>query len=158
MRKEPELYSQTAARKLELFRDGIVGKMGEDRSPAEIFNTLRETKQGLQKIVFSKIPNAQEMESINLLNGVSKTINQTIKDPDVFGMVGSALAEHDEMLSKYYGSISPGKPTEFQKAFMKRVGNGPNTKWQFDANKVERVLKTSGKMQGQDKLNLLDNY
>lgn len=160
MRKEPELYSANAARKLEIQRDGIVNGMKEDDTPSAIFKSMREVKQELQGLVFSKIPTSQEAESINLINGVSKKINGILKDPEVFGFAGSSLAAHDEMLSGYYKYISPNarKPTEFQKAFMAKTGQGPNTRWEFDPKKVERVLKTQETITGQQKVNLLNGY
>lgn len=160
MRKEPELYSQTAARKLEIQRDGIVNGMKHDDTPAQIFQSLKEVKQELQSHVFSKIPTSQEAASINVINDISKGVNKVLKDPDVFGFAGSALAAHDEMLSNYYKYIPPNarKATDFQKAFMAKDGSGPNTKWSFDPKKVEKVLKNQETITGQQKLKLLDGY
>lgn len=160
MRSEPELYSGTAARKLEIQRDGIVNGMKHDDDPSTIFQSLKETKQKLKEMVFSKIPTSQEVESMNLINKIGSDINSKLKDPDIFGHVGSSYAAHDEMLSDYYKYISPkaSKPTDFQKAFMAKSGQGPNTRWEFDPKKVERILKTQETVTGQQKLNLLDGY
>lgn len=161
MRNEPEIYSGTAARKLELFRDGLTGKITNESAPIDVFNTLRETKQGLQKIVFSKIPTSQEAESINILNGLSKDINGILKDPEIFGAAGSALAEHDSVLSKYYKYVDPnaGKlKTPFEKSFMTVTGNGPNAKKIIDPKKLELAFKTKETVRGAEKMRLLDEY
>lgn len=160
MRAEPELHSGTAARKLELFHEGLTKKITSESTAGQIFDSLRETKQGLQDIVFSKIPSAQEIGSINMINGIQKSINAVLHDSAIFGEAGSALAAHDSTLSKFYKFISPSKRsgTEFQKAFMTKVGDGPNTRWEFDSRKIERAFKTGETITGQKKLALLDEY
>lgn len=161
MRNEPELYSGSAARKLELLKSGLEGKITSETAPIDVFNTLRETKQQLQKVVFSKIPTTQEAESINLLNGLQKDINGMLHNPEVFGAAGQALAEHDDILSKYYKYVNPqgGKlKTPFEKAFMTVTGDGPNAKKIIDPKKLELAFKSKETIKGSEKMRLLDNY
>lgn len=161
MRDEPELYSGGAARKIELYRDGLVNKLGKDMDdPAAIFSRLKDLKQELNSKVFGKIPTSAEEASIKLMQNVSAKINSTLKDPDIFGHAGASLAAHDEMLSKYYKFVPPGsKATDFTKAFMKKTIRGGNkASWEFDPTKVERVLKTGGTITGEAKMNLLNEY
>lgn len=159
MRSEPELYSPAAARRLELIRDGLVRDVTDEATTLDKFNKLRDAKKQLQDIVFSKVPSAQETESIGLLNKLRGGINDTLKNPEVFGFAGSSLASHDEALSKFYKFIPPsGKMTEFQKNFMRRVGQGPNSKWEFDQKKVETAFKQGNTLRGQEKMALLDEF
>jgi hypothetical protein len=133
MRREPELYSSNVARKLELQRDAILRKIEIDSKPIDLFNSLREAKQMIQDMVYSKVPTTQELASKQLLDSVQKSINQNLKNPEIFGAAGEALAQHDEMLSQLYQFMPPvgKKPTEFQKAFMVKEGMGPRARWGF---------------------------
>lgn len=159
MRGEPELFSPAAARKLELQRNSLMAGVDEDLSPLRVFNDLRQTKQELQKIVFSKIPTSQEMESIKVLDGIQKSLNSTLHNPDVFGFAGSSLAAHDEMLSQYYKFMAAGKKlTPFQKAFGDLTGSGPNARWQFSPQKVERIFRTQEGVNGAQKMGLLNQF
>lgn len=161
MRNEPEIYAQNLARKLELQRDGLIRRINPESPLADTFQALRETKQKIQETTNMKAAaTSQERDSMALLDQVQRKINAGLKDPNIFGEAGSALAGHDEILSEHYKFISPkvNKPTEFQKAFMSKTGSGQGMKWQIDPVKVERALKTSETLTGQKKIDLLNQY
>lgn len=157
MRAEPELFDPRSARILELQRDGIVNRMGKETTPAQILGRLKEVKQNLDSIVYDKMSPAAATAR-DLIDEVNGTIRSAIHNPDTFGLAGSAQSAHDTMLSKLYGFVSPNvrKPTEFQKAFMKKTGYGPKAQWAFDRGKVEAVIKSSEKDPG--KFQMLDDY
>lgn len=160
MRKEPELYSSSVARELELFHDGLTKKVTNESLPGQILNDLRETKQRFQDIAYSAVKSASETKSKALVDDLQKAFNSVLHNPEIFGAAGSALASHDSILSKFYKFISPKMRggTEFQKAFMTKVGEGPGMRWEFDAKKVERAFKSGDKIIGEKKLQLLNDY
>ena len=163
MRAEPALFAPAASRKLELFASDFAKKVTDNITPENIFNEMRALKQNIQnKIVFSKTPSIQEIESIAVIDGVQKKINQALHNPQIFGDAGARLAQHDSLLTKLYQFV-PSKDkkkagTEFQKAFMSKIGSGPSTRWEFDSKKVELAFKRAETLGGEKKLRLLDEY
>lgn len=162
MKGRPAVYSQSAAAKLEDLRDDIVGAM-KNKDPLDVFNKLKESKQKLGKMVFTKIPTEQTEDTLNALRPVSAMVNETIKNPDIFGHVGASLAAHDEVMSKYFDFIAPGAKsargaTDFQKAFGSFTGKGQKATWAFDPKKVEIVFKRGNTIQGQQQMAMLDEY
>lgn len=190
IRSEPELYDQAYARELELQRDGLkkllpkadeqitkpkeyneftgvetpeeIVKFAEPAPNIDIYNKIRETKQALAASEFkSKTPGLKETNSIQEISAARKAIDSIIKDPEVFGELGTRLAEHDDFLHNLYKFIAPsGKPaTELQKAFMVKTGTGIKASWKFDPKKVENVIKKSElHIDAQNKMKLLDDY
>lgn len=162
MRAEPEIYSQNAAAKLDRLRMRIVGELKTsvgEKDPLAAFNALRSAKQDLGDMVFTKVPNETTKDTVEILKGVSSLINDTIKDPMIFGDAGSRLAEHDDMMHSLYEFISPSsKLTKFQKDFGSNVGSGYKQKWSFDPKKVDQVFKQHNTIGGQQKMEMLDRF
>lgn len=162
MRAEPEVYSQNAARKLERLRIRIADQMKEsvaNKDPLAAFNILRDTKKELGEMVFTKVPTEQTRDTVEALKGVSGLVNDTLKNPEIFGDAGARLAEHDDVMSKMYKFISPSnKATDFQKAFGSFEGQGYTKRWAFDPKKIERVFKQSETIGGQQKMDMLDAF
>ncbi len=162
MESRPALYQASAVAKLQDLRDELVNGLKKE-DPLSIFNALRDAKQRLGKMVFTKLPTETAEETTNVLRGVSSKVNDTIKDPDIFGHAGASLAAHDEMLSKYFDFIAPGAKstrgaTEFQKTFGSFTGKGVKAKWAIDPKKVELVFKRGNTISGQQQMALLDGY
>jgi hypothetical protein len=159
MKREPHLYAPGPMRELELIRQGIVNKMGKDKSPSQIMDRLIEARQAMDNIVFDKM-SASATKSRDVIEGIRGKFRDTLHDPDVFGLAGAAQSSHDDVLSKLYKFVSPKvrRPTEFQKLFMSKTGYGPNMRWEFDASKVERALKQADTVKGRRATELLDEY
>lgn len=149
IKSNPHIYHQGPGAQLELQRLGIVNAMGEDLAPAQIMKRLQEAKQNLQKIGYDA-GSASAAESRTLIKGITNDFRDVLHNPDVFGLAGSAQAEHDNMLHNIYQFISPNarKTTEFQKAFMKKTGSGDSAKWVFDNKKMKSFLKNYGTPEG----------
>lgn len=151
----PQLYQQSAIAKLEDLHQELSQKLVES-SPLETFEALRDAKQRLGKMAFTKLPTETTEDTVNLLKGVTSQANNVLKDPDIFGHAGASLAAHDDMLSQYYQFIKPGRGmTDFQKTFGKLDGRG---RWAFDPKKVELVFKRGNTLTGQDQMRALDSY
>lgn len=159
MKARPAIFSPSSAAKLEDLKDELVKSIKANKDTLSDFNSLKDAKQRLGKMVFTKIPTETTEDTINALRPVSSLVNDTLKNPEVFGDVGSRLSDHDDMMSKFYEFISPNKrPTEFQKAFGSMTGRGGNAKWEFDPKKIETVFKRGNTLQGQQKMELLDRF
>lgn len=162
MESKPAIYSSNAAAKAEDLRLDIVKSLKTDKTPQDMFNTLLDAKQRMGKMVFTKIPTETTEDTINALLPVSKLLNDTLKNPDIFGHAGAALAAHDELLSRHYDFISPtaNKLTDFQKAFGSKVGNGTKARWQFDPKKIEGYLKKQmpGNITGEMQSKMLNDF
>ncbi len=159
IKSEPHIYAQGPGRELELHRLGLVENLAKDKTPAQIMDRLTTLKQSLQNIVYDKM-SAASSKARDVIEGISGQVRDVLHNPDIFGVAGASQAAHDSMLSDLYQFVSPNarRPTEFQKIFMKRLGSGPKARWDFDAGKVERVLKNSAEPKGQRSIDLLDQY
>lgn len=160
MRNEPERYSKAVVKDAE-----DVLKLAQ-KSPTfdskDAFNFLREAKQKLNDIVYetSGFAPREERKAVEVIDGLRRTLNDGLKNPEVFGDVGARLAEHDDKLSKLYSFVSPSArsgrgATDFQKTFGNFVMKGGKSTWEFDQRKLERVFKRAD---NQKEMNLLHDF
>lgn len=156
MEKNPGLYSPQAIAKLDQWQTQITNNLSRD--PAEIFNTLKEVKQGLGNWGYG-IMDPTKGDTKNVLTGLSNMISDRLKDPDIFGFVGSSYEAHDSVLKDLYQFVAPtGKPTQRLSGLMTNVGTKTKPDWTFDSTKIGRMFKTAESTSGSEKIKALNEY
>lgn len=157
MKKNPGLFNTQAVAKLNQWHSQLTNNL-ESQDLADRFNVLKDVKQGLGNWGHG-ILDATKGDTKQVLTGLSSFISDKLKDPDIFGFVGSNYAKHDEMLHDVYQFIHPnGKPTQRLSGLMTNVGTRTKPNFQFDSTKVGRMFKSSESTGGQAKLEALNDY
>lgn len=153
------VYMPSVAKHLQGIRDALVGGIAKDDTPAKVIQRLLDARSELGKIAYDKTT-AAGTESRKLVDDIYQAIRGTVQDSNLFGPAGAAQAKHDEMLHQIYNYISPNprKTTEFQKAFMKKVGQGDRQRWVFDPKKMRSFLKNSELPEFQRHAELLNSF
>lgn len=157
MDNNPGLFSPNASAKLNQWHSQITNNLGES-SMADRFNLLKDVKQGLGNWGYG-IMDVTKGDTRNVLTGLSKSISDKLKNPDIFGFVGSSYEAHDNMLKQVYDFIGPnGKPTQRLSGLMSNVGSKAKPRFEFDSAKVARAFKQADTLTGQTKLENLNSY
>lgn len=143
IKSNPGLYDQNAAAKLDKFHTQLVEGLKEGNDPADIFNRTREVQQKISSWGQGVVANTQTADTKALLNGIAGKMNEYLKNPDVFGVVGSNLAEHNQMLQKVYEFTPPfGKKSNFTTDWMTNAGTRTAPRLEIDPKKVARIFKS----------------
>lgn len=158
MKNNPGLYNPGAEAKLEKWRLQLANNL-EDQSPSARFELLKDVKQGLGNWGHGMVDTGDKADTAKLLKGLSNSISDKLKNPDIFGFVGSSYAEHDAMLSKLYDYMGPnGKPTQLIKGLMTNLGTTSKPRWQFDSGKIKTAFTKAEDVTGQQKLGNLNDF
>jgi hypothetical protein len=151
----PAMYSKTAAAVVEDIRDDLVGQLKSDK-PIDRFKALRFSKQKLQSIGWGT-PTEQTILTKPVIKELSSFVDARLSNPDIFGMAGASLHQHDDLLSKMYNFIPPkGKRGNEQAREFKKLFLTADNK--FDQGKMERFLKVSETPKGERAKELLNNW
>ncbi len=156
MVKNIGIYDQNAAAKLDRWELQITNNLA-DPSPGKTFELLKDVKQGIGGWGHGSTKDPKFADTKDALKGLSSRIGETLKNPEIFGAVGSSYAGHDEMLSKIYNFLPPdgsrlGKTAkEFKNAFLDASGG-------FSPKKMKTFLKLGDSPEGQRSRDLLDMW
>lgn len=167
MDANPALYSTNAAAKIRDHIEQLENKMegwgstpmfeGKD-VPSSVFTDLKDIKQSLGNWGHG-IMDVTKGDTKRELTGLSSMIGDKLKDPEIFGEVGSRYAAHDDVLKNIYDFIGPnGKPTPKLSPLMTNSGTRTKPNFQFDSTKIGRMFKTTEETSGQMKANNLNDF
>lgn len=165
MEANPALYSSNAAAKISQHIEQLENKMEEigkkpifDSVPSSLFNDLKDIKQSLGNWGYG-IMDPTKGDTKNILTGLSNLVSDKLKDPDIFGHVGSSYAAHDALLKDVYQFIGPnGKPTNKLSGLMRNTGTRTKPNFEFDSTKLGGAFKNSEMTSGRSKLEALNDY
>lgn len=118
-------------------------------SAQDIFNSMKRLKASMSNFI------EKEPELAEAITPLRDGINETLKDPKIFGAAGAASAMHDENIGQLAKFISEdSKLTPFQKTF----GEVENGKWQFDIKKMHEVLSDTDPVNKAANLQMLNDF
>lgn len=128
---EPDNYAKGYAKKVQDIADGMQRDLGQDEwNPSDFFKTLNESKQKLQEIARPLYSQARdsipllEKNSMQLVDGLSKTARSTLEDENVFGKAASVYAKFNDAQAEYLNSLNGkgGFSTQFMRPVSKQAG------------------------------------
>lgn len=160
MNSNKEFYSQGIKAGLDKVHSRVAAALKSSK-PSEILNSLNDEVSELYRLQKPRIGMSIEHENAaNVVKELYHHLNDSLKNPDIFGMAGAALAEHKSLLNKLFDYIPSPKSKmsdearEFTKAFMRKAKGG----FEFDENKIERMFKKGNTIIGQEKLQRLNDF
>lgn len=160
MDSNKEFYSQGIKAGVDKVHSRIAAAL-KSTKPSEILNSLNDEVSELYRLQKPRIGASIEHENAaNIVKGLYHHLNDSLKNPDIFGMAGASLAEHKSLLNKLFDYIPSPKSKmsdearEFTKAFMRKAKGG----FEFDENKIERMFKKGNTIIGQEKLQRLNDF
>jgi hypothetical protein len=151
----PDRYAGGMGKDLENMRVQIANNLKKQTSGGR-FDLLKEIKQSAAEYGHGASPTIELQNSRELLKGLSKSINDKLINPDIFGMAGASEAAHNELLTQIYSLVSPNgrAKTALQKEFKKTFLTGDGA---FDSAKIKKMLSKYGP-EGDRARELLDNW
>lgn len=157
MRSEPELYSTSMARELELVRDGWIRDIEQARSPVEMFNRLRTLRQSVDDIIpYGKdalILDRAAQNGSRVLKELRRDVKAQIVDESLFGKAAARRASLDEAQADY---IAANKA--FRKEFMRKVEGRGGVRWEMNPAKVNTWINLMADARGQAKSAVWGRY
>lgn len=150
MRSEPELFSATKARELEVIRDGWVRDLEMGRNPVQTFNRLRTLRQSVDDLIpYGKDALAMDraaQNSANVLKELRRDVKASITDEALFGKAAARRASLDEAQAEHIAALK-----DFRKAFMRKVEGKGGVRFEMDASKVNTWMNLMADARGQAK-------
>jgi hypothetical protein len=155
MESQPELYPKMFPTKLKQFYGSLEKAMTEGGEPANIYNTLNELKQNLDKgLKFGKIPTTQEMDSISAIRGLRSEIKASLENESVWGEAGARQSAYNDAINEHLAYKK-----EFEKAFMKKgVSRSGSVVYKIDPSKVNSFFGQINDARGAAKAEVLQNF
>lgn len=172
LRAESEIYSPSAARQLEKYREAYLGKPGIEPeitaeglsmarmehgdvtpgSPADAFKAIDSLKNNLDDIIkYNRAStNPVDMRTQGVLKDLRQTLRQTLENPSVWGEAGARQAAFNDATHELLTTQSA-----FEKQFMTKGASGIP---KVDPIKVSSYLKSIDTIRGQVKSDLLVDY
>lgn len=161
LRSEPDVYSATTAREMEILAEGLERDLAPKakgwHDPATVFERLRELKQQIGDIspTFGKDALAigrAERNAGRVLSALYGNVKQALVDETVFGPTAMRQAVMDDIQREWISLMKPGG--SFAKRFMEKVDG----KLQLKTTKVSTWLNqmadaksgTVGDLRGRD--------
>lgn len=167
MKSKPAIFSSNAAAKLEdhveqlennMIKWGEADAFSGKKIPSSVFEELKDIKQSVANWGHG-IVDVTKGDTKQALTDLSGLISSRLKDPEIFGDVGSRYAKHDEVLHDMYQFIGPnGKPTPKLAPLMTNSGTRANPRWEFDSTKIGKMYKQAEQTAGQMKMKNLNEY
>jgi len=114
MRREPDLFAPSVARKLEIALSGMDTRLDDSVTPFQMFNAIDDTKKAIDDFAkFGRNVTSEEEGAINRLREVRRAFKDHLENPVVYGPAAVAQQSVNAKLSSFYQAKEA-----FKKEFM----------------------------------------
>lgn len=157
LKSEPDIYPQSFARKVEVFRDNMQKNLtaGGTWDAAGAFEAINGFKKDIDPLLkFERQASISEKDAINVLKGLRSEIKGSLENENVWGKAGVAQTEFNDALTEHLHAEKM-----FRKNFMKKVPRlRGGDEYVVDPSKMRSFFRNINNETGAERLDLLSEY